>query len=720
MRLACPQLVRLAGWSIHGACSISRLHDRLREWQNFSRPIVAQGSPLQYEPLENDKSFRLLKLASTKREVCQLQHFPLNEPPKYIALSYTWGSPLLTDESIAGYNKVDRPFALKAGGVTMTMSISRNLSEALSYIIDSRSRHVLKSPDYIWADGICINQNDPAEREVQVPLMGEIYSNCEIAMVWLGQDETDLEGFLSIHSLLEPIIRQREIPGSSISKRFGSAWTLQDLASVLGNGILDPGAWAAYVGFYEKRRWFSRVWVAQEVALPRTTIILCGDAIFPWDIVQMVKDFLRDSLAMDLQDLRTVHRERPAGYEIATMSRLRNFMTVSRMSTGSSTLGGLYPILHDRTGATTRTQLSYAVLHESLTTVRSLDSERGHDKVYGVIGIFAAISGKEIDDLLRPNYGRTVQEVFTRVTWLLLRELPNLSILSSVEDASQRRLEGLPSWVPDWTSAITNNSLVSMLSPSSNASMVAEAYQGYRKETDSSLVLNGALFDTIADFARSPQFSDEVDMFERNKGPAIALESALELCMNPDAPVAINLGTSAWEMLWRTMIANRTSSLVNLPVMTDYFAHYTTRVLANHKTNYGVDALYIRTTGRLQQFQRLNGINPVATGLEDTKHGTKAEMVNRGHLAFTMLSGEVTIRRRLFRTRGGHLGLGPLSMEKNDQIWLMDGAHYPLLLRPTLDKHIFTFVGDLYLHGHMNGEMLRGGLRHRFQNVTIK
>ena len=85
-----------------------------------------------------------------------------------------------------------------------------------------------------------------------------------------------------------------------------------------------------------------------------------------------------------------------------------------------------------------------------------------------------------------------------------------------------------------------------------------------------------------------------------------------------------------------------------------------------------------------------------------------------------MVSGEVTVRRRLFRTSEGHLGLGPRSMRKDDQIWLMDGAYYPFLLRSTPDQNVFIFVGDLYLHGHMNGEMLQNGLRHRFRHVTLK
>ncbi|KAL8805958.1 MAG: hypothetical protein Q9182_001615 [Xanthomendoza sp. 2 TL-2023] len=658
-------------------------------------------------------------------EFCELQHFPLNDCPKYTALSYTWDSPLLTEESIAAYNNIRGSSFVKIGRLVRMIPISKSLDEALSSIITCRFCNILRVPEYIWADGICINQQDIEEREIQVPLMGEIYSNCEAALVWLGKDKTDLDGFLSIHNLLEPIIRQRDTPGSEVGQVFRSAWTLQDLESALGGGI-DPRAWTAYVSFFEKRRWFSRMWVAQEVALPNESIIVCGHETFGWNRIQDVKDFLRDSLLVGLQSLRSVHLERPAGYEVATMSRLKNFITVIRRSMSSPTFGELYPLLHDRTGATTRAQLNHAVLHECLTSVRSLDSKYGHDKVYGILGIFSKICGSAIDDLARPNYRLTEQEVFTRVAWLLLRELPNLCVLSSVEDASARRLEGLPSWVPDWTSAITNNTLVSMLSPGSNASMVTEGYQGYRKQANSFLTLNGGLFDTIADFADSPQASETGDADEVRKGATVSLGSAFELCM--DGPVTSSHGQSTWDMLWRTMIADRISSLTNLSVAAEYFSYYITQTLAIHKASFGADDLYTNTLHWLQRFQALNDIESPTEFIikffaalhEDDDYVPEAQVVEKGCLAFGILSGAVTVRRRLFRTHGGHLGLGPLSMRKDDQIWLMDGAHYPFLLRSSPDEDVFTFVGDLYLHGHMNGEMLQGGLRDRFRHVILK
>lgn len=137
-----------------------------------------------------------------------------------------------------------------------------------------------------------------------------------------------------------------------------------------------------------------------------------------------------------------------------------------------------------------------------------------------------------------------------------------------------------------------------MLSPSSNASLVPDAYQGYRKEVDPFLILNGGLFDTIADLADSPQVSEACDIVERFKGSIVSLESVFHFCIN--GPVASSHGQSTWDMLWRTMIANRASSLANLPVAADYFTHYILQVLAMYKANFKADELYTRTLHRLQ------------------------------------------------------------------------------------------------------------------------
>lgn len=43
----------------------------------------------------------------------------------------------------------------------------------------------------LWIDALCINQQDAAEVNQQVLLMGDIYNLCRQTIVWLGPDADD-------------------------------------------------------------------------------------------------------------------------------------------------------------------------------------------------------------------------------------------------------------------------------------------------------------------------------------------------------------------------------------------------------------------------------------------------------------------------------------------------------------------------------------------------
>lgn len=45
----------------------------------------------------------------------------------------------------------------------------------------------------IWIDGICINQNDNAEKDIQVAQMRLLYQNATKVTVWLGLENLGLE-----------------------------------------------------------------------------------------------------------------------------------------------------------------------------------------------------------------------------------------------------------------------------------------------------------------------------------------------------------------------------------------------------------------------------------------------------------------------------------------------------------------------------------------------
>ena len=102
--------------------------------------------------------------------ICNIKHASLDSNPDYEALSYTWGS--LTDLRcifVDGYE----------------VKVSANLEIALRY---------LRSPDEtrtLWIDALCINQEDTAERNAQVPRMYTIYSKARTVLAWLGEPGAD-------------------------------------------------------------------------------------------------------------------------------------------------------------------------------------------------------------------------------------------------------------------------------------------------------------------------------------------------------------------------------------------------------------------------------------------------------------------------------------------------------------------------------------------------
>ena len=126
-------------------------------------------SAIYLDSLERrDQGFRILTLlpgSGTTRIETMLNHVLLSNKPEYEAISYAWGSP--DDTNTVLVNGID-------------MLVPSNLELCLQY---------LRKPDealHLWADSICINQQNTRERERQVGMMGEIFRSCTSTYVWLG------------------------------------------------------------------------------------------------------------------------------------------------------------------------------------------------------------------------------------------------------------------------------------------------------------------------------------------------------------------------------------------------------------------------------------------------------------------------------------------------------------------------------------------------------
>jgi len=79
------------------------------------------------------------------------------------------------------------------------------------------------------------------------------------------------------------------------------------------------------------------------------------------------------------------------------------------------------------------------------------DSVPVYSAVYAFLGIAdrTRIPFRHYPNVPIPDYNRCVQDVYTETARVLINSHKELSLLSHVEEHSTRRIEGLPSWVPD-------------------------------------------------------------------------------------------------------------------------------------------------------------------------------------------------------------------------------------------------------------------------------
>jgi hypothetical protein len=169
------------------------------EFQPSSVPTADAGADkglipapaLLYEPLDEACSeIRLLEIlpSSNKTAIvkCRLFKALLKDKPAYFALSYVWGDPGVT-ENIIFNSKVAR--------------ITTNLASALQHI-RSRILPLFKRTRILWADAVCINQKDTAERSRQVQLMREIYQGAIVVLSWLGPGDEEISLSMSAFRLI--------------------------------------------------------------------------------------------------------------------------------------------------------------------------------------------------------------------------------------------------------------------------------------------------------------------------------------------------------------------------------------------------------------------------------------------------------------------------------------------------------------------------------------
>ncbi|KXH66391.1 hypothetical protein CSAL01_10006 [Colletotrichum salicis] len=632
--------------------------------------LVDSLGPLQYQPLDPEKKeFRLIEIQPLEIEEpgvtpppvrCRLKQARLEEEQCYTAVSYAWGDVSITNRILVDDQQVQ---------------VTTNLEAALRHLAAGRIDENLGST--FWVDALCINQRDEAERTQQVSYMRQIYQNAAKSFIWLGSASVDSD--LAMNTILDldkladsgvfAVMSWSEFPFAKIAVNPMVDKVQTILREIIGELCRKKSARLKAIGSLFERSWFQRVWVIQERVLSKDCLVCCGDTWMSWDA---------------LYD----------GFWV--LCGVRDYLNIVGSGTGrrdSSTLVASLTAALDRVTpvAFTRPNSSLLTLFSLLSRMcneAQLQASDQRDYVFSLLGLVSPDSSPAIP----VQYNKDWQTIRTEVAKACLiyygPRILSFAGSGGVHYAAASLIRK-PSWAPDWSSKYLaqplhapslfmvrgkNREKAYTASGSLSQSLSAAFLEENRFVIRLSLkaIRVGKIVKQGRTFGRFNELkSDEADGIRA---------SLLDLWLDDlDAilagtPTVYNTDEALREALWRTPIADRE------------FAY-------NWETERASGEMFL-------SYQAL-------------RHRKVSEGLKYVNVAIAKLLG-----RQPFVTDGGYIGLAPLASSLDDEVWIILGADAPFIISSrSLDK-CSQIVGEAYVHGIMDGELLKGTTELQTLNLT--
>ncbi|MCJ1355342.1 MAG: hypothetical protein MMC33_005333 [Icmadophila ericetorum] len=712
----------------------------------------------RFEPLTSRDSIRLLKIYPGCRDdpiSCSIDNIELKNLPSYAALSYTWDAARNEDlEASLGQDNV--PIHTEIRLNEETIRVTQNLHDALLQLRNDAYT------EYLWVDAICIDQRDDVERASQIMLMGEIYSAAKEVIVWLGLESASLNGFRWVHE--DFAMKLAEKIGSKVVDGMEPWETTLSHESFVGYQFEEhKSKWEDYCRFYNEHRWFGRAWIIQELSLAREITVRVGSATLDWSLMVFVGRWVTQSRLSDA--LRNVRNIKTLGSEVSLLDSLLRDCQSGGPFALSEALTKVKEEMVEVHGPMSAFQGCLAFMMDTIIQFRQSKATDPRDKIFCAFGFFQRFYNliipreqgispidyfqnyEEINPIY-PSYKATTEEVYTSFTAFLIQKLPYLTILSDVEDRTRRTLANLPSWVPDYSSPVGSRSFAWGFRHCDYNVWLQDPLQwqpSLRIISGTVLKVRGIRLDTIESPCHDMASCKTTEQKSWLNNICLLLGSYLEVLNS--LKVQYRNSQSRLEALWRTVIADQFNEA---PATADggvsfhhwvwWIAVLTAKMTPDPRTVpgylnlvkqlkwFGVDTarrepIFVTkdTSGREYRVEQgtdcvispytLPSIDEVVEGirmLSRERTTEEAELLKKIETRFSQFDvamGYVHMDRRLYKTVGGLLGLGPLSIYAGDEIWLIRDMRIPAVLRPSTTSDEYQFVGDTYLHGFMHGEV---------------
>ena len=588
----------------------------------------------RYHKLQHHDSIRLLKLytAATASDTLhfELEEHRLDDVPTYEAISYVWGNVFGRDSVLCG---------------NAILSIGQNLAAALRRLRRQDGSRLL------WADAVCINQDDVAERNEQVRIMRHIYELASGVLVWLGAgDETVLA---AIH-LINHIFDTASAHWSRSHEGEVVFYDVDDFADFPPQATFPPpdsDEWSPLVKFFS-RQWFQRTWIIQEVAVAKEVALLCGDPQISWSRVGVAASWIQRQLV----------KSDFGQYQAFEHSNVYKAM-----------------VLYDK--AYTEDQDFLGLLAQ----YRDFSATNRKDKVFAPLGLprFLALPRP-----IQPDYNKSELDVGIDVVKTPLTHHNDLSILSFVHHIGSIR-DDWPTFVPHWDTDATASSLLSRTEGFENyASGGAKLDEHGFELKEGQLIIYGLVLSSIhvfGDLMNANHFNVAAGTGEMEGNPVRAfwedhLNAFRDYRQDKIADVQVI-------RLCQTMTAATNSDYNKTDRRSDDDGSPLAKDLADY-------AAY------LQRF------DPDSTALQSISQDLNDEDGYDGNPTnFGIAASRVCDDRRLFLYGDDYIGVGPNVMQPRDQLCILFGGQQLYVLRPKAG--LYQLVGECFVEGLMWGEGLQ-------------
>lgn len=547
--------------------------------------------------------------------------------------------------------------------------VTQNLWDCLYVELSTTTTEQPAARLWLWIDALCINQSDLDEKSAQIKRMGDIYSHALSCNVWLGTASEDSDAAIEI---LKELGERFEINGAPI----------EDLALTPENDIavgkiqskFGENSSKALLSLLNRSYW-KRLWIIQEIVLSRGFgYVVCGAAA-----ISLTQLFLASARL---------------GYEgMMVESEIYQHWNI----TDNNRLPHISTLCFDEPPAGID-------IYKLLRLCRTAEQTDARDKVYGLMNLVSP----EISRLIIPDYRLSTEDVFIGFTKAVIKGTKSLDILchSTPHNADKLSIATQNLELPTWVLDLRRHPTTTMdLTPSNlpfNAGGKGRDFIEFGDSPPNSLKFRGFVFDKI-DGLGQPDY--------------IFKDLMLDIIQPQYKDNAYATVSSTRAAVSRSMLANRPlEGLTDLEESFDLFDGGWIDSDSVHSENLLLP--------QLMQMDIQNANEKFLVGGRQFRSyydapNTETQGLSRTRFSEISRAAALSEGRRLMTTKRGYIGLTVRGARQGDIIAIAFGSGLPLVLRPNVDGNHYSYVGEAYVHGIMEGEMIEPAARGEFSEMEF-